>query len=103
MVDPESKKLSVSVFFRGDKLTENRDRTLQWNNENGSSRHRLLEPEKAPLPLDSFYRLVAGLDLINFGFFLIYAIEHKPNPGLKAEKTNGENDSAVSSTLKRRK
>lgn len=40
--------------------------------------------------LDSFYRLVAGLDLINFGFFLIYAIEHKPNPGLKAEKTNGE-------------
>lgn len=50
--------------------------------------------------LDSFYRLVAGLDLINFGFFLIYAIEHKPNPGLKAEKTNGENDSAVSSTLK---
>lgn len=53
--------------------------------------------------LDSFYRLVAGLDLINFGFFLIYAIEHKPNRGLKAEKTNGENDSAVSSTLKRRK
>lgn len=40
--------------------------------------------------LDSFYRLVAGLDIINFGFFLIYAIEHKPNPGLKAEKTNGE-------------
>ncbi|KAL9443419.1 hypothetical protein AB3S75_016722 [Citrus x aurantiifolia] len=49
------------------------------------------------------YWLVAGLDLISFGFFLIYAIEHKPNPGLKAEKTNGENDSAVSSTLKRRK
>lgn len=50
MVGPESKKLSVSVFFRGDKLTENRDITLQWNNENGSSRYRLLEPEKAPVP-----------------------------------------------------